>query len=69
MQKTSPLGNRADELKRFISIVEWDLPHIQNESLKAIKEEQLIQYKRELEGLLVVKSGIIGGYENGREVL
>lgn len=50
MQKIIPFGKRIYELKKTISILEWDISLIQNDQLKAIKEEQLLKRKRELQG-------------------
>lgn len=40
------------ELKKIISILEWDINQIQNSRLKTLKEEKLRQFKRELKDLL-----------------
>jgi len=36
------------ELKKAISVIEWDLPKIRNKHLKELREEQLRRLKREL---------------------
>ncbi len=52
MQKNASFEKRIYELKRLVSILEWDIPNIANNQLKSIKEEQLMQCKRELQELL-----------------
>lgn len=52
MQEHIPLEKRIYELKKLMSILEWDIPHIQNNQLKAIREEQLRHYKMEFQELL-----------------
>lgn len=52
MSKTTSFDKMAYELRKLISILEWDIPNIQNNQLKAIKEMQLLQYKRKLQELL-----------------
>lgn len=52
MQKNASFEKRIYELKRLIPILEWDIPNIMNNQLKAIKEEQLVRCKRELKELL-----------------
>lgn len=46
------INKRIGELKKIISVLEWDIPHIQDKEFKAIKEEKLKQYKKELQELL-----------------
>ena len=40
--------DRLYELKKIISVLQWDIDHMQNNSLKSIKQNQLNKYKEEL---------------------
>ena len=42
---------QADELRRSIALLEWDLAHIKNSSIKRIKEQKLRAYRNELRNL------------------
>ena len=42
------------ELRKAISIMEWDMPNIRNDNLRAMKEFKLAQCKKEL-GMLLLK--------------
>ena len=59
MLKNKDFERRLYEVKKVISVLEWDLPNIRNNQLKEIKENQLMQYKRELQELLVKNSDCI----------
>ena len=59
MLKNKDFERRLYELKKEISVLEWDLPNIRNNQLKEIKEKQLMHYKRELQELLVKNNGSI----------
>lgn len=45
------ISKRIYLLRKMISILEWDIPHIKNKDLKLKKEEELNQYKKELNEL------------------
>lgn len=51
MDKTDPTEDKINQLKKEISILEWDLSKISNPQLKTLKEGRLNQYKQELEQL------------------
>ena len=57
MLRRREFDTRIYELKKAISVLEWDLPNIRNNQLKEIKEKQLMQYKGELQELLVKNGG------------
>ena len=40
------------ELKRRISSIEWDIPHIVNEELKTLREKELMEAEKQLDELL-----------------
>ncbi len=52
MQKTISFDKKIYELRKIISILQWDMPNIQNDNLRGIKEKQLMKYKNELQELL-----------------
>jgi len=59
MQKMIPSNKRINELKKTISILEWDLPNIQNNELRSIKEKELMFCKTELQTLLEKTKSIV----------
>lgn len=46
------INKRIEGLRKNISTLEWDLPHIKNDNLRSYKEGILRNYKKELEELL-----------------
>ena len=52
MQETISIYNRINELRKIISTLQWDIPNIKNNRLRAKKESDLIRYKAELDELL-----------------
>jgi len=61
MQTEISIEKQVNDLKKRISILEWDLPNIKNSQLKAMKEKSLKNYKQELKGLLQKNLVEIGG--------
>ncbi len=53
MQKTISTSDRIYELRKSISLLEWDIHNIQDARLKGMKQSKLEAYKKELSGLLV----------------
>ena len=44
----SPNSEKIYDLKKKISFLEWDIPNIRNDELKALKKKTLQEYKNEL---------------------
>ena len=59
MQKMIPSDKRINELKKTISILEWDLPNIKNNELRSIKEKELMFFRAELQTLLEKTKSIV----------
>lgn len=51
MQK-DPMDIRTNELRKQISLLEWDLPNMKNSKMRVLKENRLVQFKKELKELL-----------------
>ena len=54
MQEKTLVETRAYELKKLVSILEWDIPHIKNSNLRAMKEKKLMECKHDLQELLKI---------------
>ncbi len=52
MQEGLQIQSRVDELRKEISLMEWDIPNMKNAGLKSAKEQKLKQSKKELQDLL-----------------
>lgn len=46
------INQRITELKRNISLLEWDIPNIKNDELSSFKKRKLRQYRKELDRLM-----------------
>ena len=54
-------SRRVNELRKLKSLIEWDLPNINNEALKAWKMSQLNSIRKELDALTVRIENNLGG--------
>lgn len=52
MEKTVSFDKRIYELRKLVSILEWDIPNIKNNELRGVREAQLMKCKVELQMLL-----------------
>ena len=58
-------NDKAASLRRMISLIEYDLPNIRNEKVRALKEASLLCYRAELSRLC--SSRLDGGMQYGQE--
>lgn len=47
-----PIQNKIQELRKTIYLLEWDIPNIKDEMLRAYKEQKLKLAKKQLEDLI-----------------
>lgn len=52
------------ELQKAISTLEWDIPHMKNNELRAHKGWRLAELKNELKNLIEEKAALNGGRYN-----
>ena len=55
MRGVNSTENKISELRRAISILEWDMPNIQNKEIKSMKLVELEGCKKELEKIMVLQ--------------
>ena len=54
-QTSNPLEDKINEIKKAISVLEWDIPLIKNDNIRFKKEDNLSELKNELNRLLEEK--------------
>ena len=55
-QASNLLDEQISELKKTISLIEWDIPHIKNSNLRALKEQRLADLRNEVNKLVEEKA-------------
>lgn len=59
MGEFDSINEKIKDLRRDISLLEWDMPNIKNEVMRGRKERKLKECKEELHKLLELRSSNI----------
>lgn len=57
--KISQTEQMIDDIKRKITLMEWDIPRIEDTELKSVQVFRLNQFKAELDKLMRSKDGLV----------
>ena len=63
MKKEPTIDDKIHELKKTISMLEWDISVIENQFAKSLKQSQLVQSKEELTQLIVERQKVFAADE------